>query len=135
MSDSVILTLLPDGSLQLTGGTFKHKDAIKAVGGKWNKDTKAWTVPFDADLSFLPSAPAAAPVAAPVAPVVYAVVPPAHKPREEWTAAEWWEYVRLNRRRGFIGRCCSHARALWDYGPINYDCEKHGLTTSDYAGT
>jgi hypothetical protein len=29
----------------LSGNTFAHKDAIKALGGKWDKDRKEWTVP------------------------------------------------------------------------------------------
>lgn len=159
MSDTVVLTMLPDGDIQLSGGTFKHKDAIKAVGGKWNKDTKTWTVPFDADLSFLPSTPAAAapapapapaaaavaaPVAAAPAPLIralpyggYVVIPPKHKAREEWTAAEWRSHVLLNSRRGYIGQCCSHATPFYEYeqGPTHYRCEKHGVTKSSYAGT
>jgi hypothetical protein len=143
MSDTVVLTLLPDGNLQLSGGTFKYKDAIKAVGGKWNKDTKAWTVPFDADLMFLPStpAPAAAPAPAPLIRALpyggYTVIPPKHKAREEWTAAEWQSHVLLNSRRGYIGRCCGHATAFYDYeqGPTHYRCEKHGITRSSYTGT
>lgn len=150
MSDTVVLALLPDGDIQLSGGTFKHKDAIKAAGGKWNKDTKTWTVPFDADLSFLPSvAPAAAAVAAPApapapAPLIralpyggYVVIAPKHKPREEWTAAEWQSHVLLNSRRGYIGQCCENATPFYDYeqGPTHYRCEKHGVTKSSYAGT
>jgi hypothetical protein len=28
----------------LTGNTFAHKDEIKAIGGKWDADRKAWIV-------------------------------------------------------------------------------------------
>jgi hypothetical protein len=29
----------------VTGNTFPVKDAIKALGGRWNPDTKSWMVP------------------------------------------------------------------------------------------
>jgi hypothetical protein len=29
----------------ITGNTFPVKDAIKALGGRWNADAKAWMVP------------------------------------------------------------------------------------------
>lgn len=31
----------------ITGNTYPVKDAIKALGGKWNADKKAWIVPDD----------------------------------------------------------------------------------------
>ena len=31
-------------TLYLSGNTFAHKDAIKQMGGRWNKDTKEWEV-------------------------------------------------------------------------------------------
>jgi hypothetical protein len=31
----------------ITGNTYKHKEAIKALGGKWNKAAKGWDVPDD----------------------------------------------------------------------------------------
>jgi hypothetical protein len=34
----------------VTGDTFKHKDAIKAAGGKWDADGKFWTVPAGTNL-------------------------------------------------------------------------------------
>ncbi len=31
----------------ISGNTYPVKDAIRALGGKWNKDDKAWMVPDD----------------------------------------------------------------------------------------
>ena len=28
-----------------TGNTFPHRDYIKSLGGKWDKDAKGWIVP------------------------------------------------------------------------------------------
>ena len=32
--------------LTITGNTFPVKDAIKALGGRWNPTAKGWDVPF-----------------------------------------------------------------------------------------
>jgi len=32
-------------SILLSGNTYPVKDAIKALGGRWNPDQKAWSVP------------------------------------------------------------------------------------------
>lgn len=34
-------------SIAITGNTFPVKDALKALGGRWNADRKAWMVPAD----------------------------------------------------------------------------------------
>jgi len=34
----------------VTGDTFKHKEAIKAAGGKWDAERKVWQVPAGASL-------------------------------------------------------------------------------------
>lgn len=39
------LPKLTGGEVVLTGDTFKHKDAIKAAGGKWVNG--AWSIPAD----------------------------------------------------------------------------------------
>lgn len=31
----------------ITGSTYRHKESIKALGGKWNKTAKGWDVPDD----------------------------------------------------------------------------------------
>lgn len=38
------LTPFAGGTLTITGNTFANKDAIKAAGGTWNKDAKAWII-------------------------------------------------------------------------------------------
>jgi hypothetical protein len=34
-------------STLITGNTYPVKDAIKALGGRWDKDAKGWNVPDD----------------------------------------------------------------------------------------
>lgn len=34
-------------SVAITGNTYPVKDQIKALGGRWNADAKAWMVPED----------------------------------------------------------------------------------------
>ena len=33
--------------IAITGNTYPVKDQIKALGGRWNADQKAWMVPED----------------------------------------------------------------------------------------
>ena len=33
--------------IAITGNTYPVKDQIKALGGRWNSDRKAWMVPAD----------------------------------------------------------------------------------------
>jgi len=54
----------PEG-LEITGRTYDSRDKLKALGGKWNAEKKAWILPPDADLSSLqppPPAPRTAPL-------------------------------------------------------------------------
>jgi hypothetical protein len=34
-------------TVSITGNTFDHKDRIRAAGGRWNADLKAWSIPVD----------------------------------------------------------------------------------------
>lgn len=34
-------------AVAITGNTYPVKDQIKALGGKWNNDSKCWMVPAD----------------------------------------------------------------------------------------
>ena len=34
-------------TIAITGNTYPVKDRIKALGGRWNADLKAWMVPAD----------------------------------------------------------------------------------------
>lgn len=34
-------------TVAITGNTYPVKDALKALGGRWNADRKAWMVPAD----------------------------------------------------------------------------------------
>ena len=34
-------------TVAITGNTYPVKDQIKALGGRWNADSKAWMVPAD----------------------------------------------------------------------------------------
>ena len=38
---------MSENRIAITGNTFPVKDAIKALGGRWNPDRKAWMVPAD----------------------------------------------------------------------------------------
>ena len=122
----VTVTLLEDGRVQLSGGTFDIRDQIRARGGRWDPAARVWILPAGTDTAF-----------------ATVVVPPAPKPkpvpREEWTLAEWRAYVATHTRRGYIGSCCSHATGFTDagnpYGPTHYRCERHGVTRSSYSGT
>jgi hypothetical protein len=116
----------PDGTAQLSGRTFDVKEKIKANGGRWQGETKTWTVPAGTDLSFLIPPP-----------------PPKPIPREEWTKEQWDRYVQRkyfsgeSRRGGNIERCCNNAKAFTQYdyqGPTCYDCPTHGKTYNSYCG-
>jgi hypothetical protein len=56
----------------ITGNTFPVKDAIKALGGRWNPAAKGWDVPEDkaneAKLLVAGTAPATKPAARPARP-------------------------------------------------------------------
>ncbi|CAH6420889.1 Hypothetical protein UVM_LOCUS276 [uncultured virus] len=41
------------GQLRLSGATFPLRDRIKAIGGRWEPETKSWLVSADADVAFL----------------------------------------------------------------------------------
>ena len=48
----------------VTGNTYPVKDQIKALGGKWDADKKAWLVPdgkFDQAMALVSGAPKSAP--------------------------------------------------------------------------
>ena len=40
----VRFTVQSDGMLAVTGKTFDHRDALKKMGGRWNKFDKCWVV-------------------------------------------------------------------------------------------
>ena len=48
---------LADGTVSLSGNTFPYKEQIKALGGKWNPETKTWVIPAETDLSSLQPPP------------------------------------------------------------------------------
>jgi hypothetical protein len=132
MSSPIFQVVQADGRIMVYGGTYDHREAIRAHGGKWNAAEKAWYLPAGTETSFLPAPPK--PVAA--APRIRTL--PAAKPREEWTADEWSAYVaaQYRARRYVVGRCCKHAESFWDYamGPTHYRCERHGVTKCNYTG-
>lgn len=35
------------GTVAITGNTYPVKDRLKALGGRWNADAKAWMIPAD----------------------------------------------------------------------------------------
>jgi len=41
----VYLTVLENGTIEVSGKTFEHKDTIKELGGHWRAQTKTWIVP------------------------------------------------------------------------------------------
>jgi hypothetical protein len=116
-------TALPDGRFTLSGRTFDYKEQIKAAGGKWDPALKTWTLEAAAEqqLMFLVPPLSVAPKPKPL-------------PREEWTADQWANYCL--RRRGNVGPCCRHATAKESrpYGPICYNCPRHGYTHNNYTG-
>jgi hypothetical protein len=131
MSAPIFQAVQPDGRIMVYGGTYDYRDAIRAHGGRWDADTRAWYLPAGTDTAFLPPEPASVAVAP-------KPVPLAVKPREEWTATEWASYVFAMRsaRRYVVGACCTHAQSFYDYaqGPTHYRCARHGETRCDYAG-
>jgi hypothetical protein len=38
---------MTQAQVAITGNTYPVKDALKALGGRWNADRKAWMVPAD----------------------------------------------------------------------------------------
>jgi hypothetical protein len=42
---SLVFTSNPDGSIVVSGNTFQHKDTIKSLGGRWDAQTRSWTIP------------------------------------------------------------------------------------------
>ena len=124
MSAPVLVKVLDDGRIELRGGTYPLREAIRAHGGRWNPEARVWTLPAGTDTSFVP-------VAVPV-PVV-AAAPAA-------AAAAARPLVFAPRRRD--GRCCDTAVAFWPaddpyshYGPAHYRCPHHGEMRSNYTGT
>ena len=121
---TVTVTPLPDGRIQLSGGTFGIKDQIRAHGGRWNPAERVWTLPAGTDTAFATEA-----VPVETAAEIYARVSAA---------------VAIYRPARRDGRCCSSATAFWPssatdpyahYGPAHYRCPHHGETRSSYTGT
>ncbi len=133
-AQKLTVTTLEDGRLQLSGATYGVRDQIKARGGRWDPAARVWTLPAGTDTTFEAPPPQSERqsgcLAAPAA------FPPAPRPREEWTAAEWQNYCLRSRSRGSHGPCCAHAKAYWEYdqGPTHYRCERHGVTHNSYTG-
>jgi hypothetical protein len=46
MPNSPLTITTTEGGLVVSGKTFDYKERIKAIGGKWNPETKTWFVPF-----------------------------------------------------------------------------------------
>ncbi len=82
--------------------TFDWKDQIKALGGKWNPQTKTWSVPQETDLG----------------PLVCLVE--AYKEEMKSLAA-------IPRIPAY-GQCCAKAKYTMEYdqGPAWYSCPTHG---------
>lgn len=38
------MSLKSVNTVEISGNTYAHRDAIKALGGKWNKDRKVWVI-------------------------------------------------------------------------------------------
>jgi hypothetical protein len=110
----IAIKTLEDGKKELSGKTFDHREQIKAAGGRWDPDRKVWTLPAEAKLDFLPTAPP--PKAATLKPAT-----PIYVPRS---------------RSKFRGPCCSSAVAYESrpYGPICYRCPHHGQIINDWCG-
>jgi hypothetical protein len=118
----ITVTQQPDGTTTLSGWTYDYKEQIKTAGGRWNPDTKIWTLPAGVE-------PPLPPPAAPVPP------PPKPRPRSEWSMDEYQNWLARSRKK-FHGACCGAAVAYEShpYGPICYRCVKHGQTINDYTG-
>lgn len=136
MTTALKTTVLADGKIEISGGTFPLREAIKAAaaaaGGKavWDGGRKVWTVPAGTVVPV----PAAAPAAA-APPAKKAGTKP--KPREEWTREEWqtWSLAFKIKNHGRVERCCSAAEWVGDpYGPTCYSCTRHGETRGSYTG-
>ncbi len=111
----------PEG-LEISGKTFRCKDALKSLGGRWNVEKKVWVLPLDADLTSL------------------RLPPPSAAMRQQM--ADYFisdNYLRRVSGRSRHGRCCSEATTKLDdfnpQGPMWYVCAKHGNYKSDYDGT
>jgi hypothetical protein len=120
-------SVLADGRIEISGGTFLLREEIKAAavaaGGKavWDAGRRLWTVPAG---TVIPDA-------------AKKVTKPTQKPREEWTRDEWqvWSHAFSVRNRGRVERCCSAAEWVGDpYGPMCYSCVRHGETIGSYRG-
>ena len=111
----LILTMLANGRIQVSGATFPVRDQIKARGGRWDPAARAWTLPAGTNTVFAAPAVVAPPPAVSLA--VAAAV-----------------YVRRDRS----GRCCSGATTALDaenpQGPLWYHCKVHGSCKSSYTG-
>lgn len=117
-----------DGRLVFTGyGTFDCRENIKAASlaagalACWSPEAKSWTVAAGTDLD------AALPAPPP---------PPRQRTREEWTREEYQNWLIRHIHRKVFGPCCRNAVAYESrpYGPICYNCERHGRTINDYTG-
>ena len=115
MSAPIFEAVQADGRIMVYGGTYDHRETIRAHGGKWNAAEKAWYLPAGTDTSFLPK-PAPKPAVTVYAPR------PAPRCRD--------------------GRCCDKAVGFFPsddpyahYGPLHYRCEFHGVSKSNYSGT
>lgn len=145
---AVTVTPLPDGRIQLSGGTFGIKDQIRAHGGRWNPAERVWTLPAGTDTSFVPVAapPPATPKLSASAEALYRAIYKDRLPPLTPALADFLEtqvlisaatLARAAPRRD--GRCCSSATAFWPstdhYGPAHYRCPHHGETRGSYSGT
>lgn len=150
---AVMLTTLPDGRIQLSGGTFGIKDQIRAHGGRWNPAERVWTLPAGTDTSFVPVAapPPAPPKLSASAEAMYRAIYKDRLPPLTPALADFLEtqvliaaatLARAAPRRD--GRCCSAATAYWPssatdpyahYDPPHYRCPHHGETRGSYTGT
>jgi hypothetical protein len=105
----VTVTLLEDGRIQLSGGTFSIKDQIRARGGRWDPTERVWILPAGTDTTFTVA----------VAPV--AVLPPPRRRDGRCcdAAVAFWP----------------SDDPYAHYGPASYRCAAHGVGRSTYSGT
>jgi hypothetical protein len=131
---AVMVKILEDGRIQLSGGTYLLKDQIRANRGRWNPAERVWTLPAGTDTAFITEAmPVIAPSRSPSKPPALT--------REEALAiySRVAAAVALPRRDG---RCCDSSVSFWPaddphahYGPASYRCPHHGETRGNYSGT
>jgi hypothetical protein len=119
LRDGLVLTKTPEG-LEISGKTFDCRETLKAKGGKWNPQKKAWLFPFETDFSDMRALPAL----------------PSARSRVHIEPNMWvFDRLRDTRRR----ECCSQCKREFDtydpQGPMWFVCSVHGKWKSDYDGT